>query len=126
LKEQYLLRSFLDTLATHRLGAFSLLALAAFLEAFGDSLFQSGIHRSGGLPSGLFFLSGTVILALYGFTVNIPRWDFGRLLGVYVVLFFMLAQVLAKVRFHQEPTIPIYVGGVLIAAGGLVIAFWRA
>jgi hypothetical protein len=125
LKERSLLKNFLDTLASHRLGTLSLLALAAFFEAFGDSLFQSGIHRSGGLPSGLFFASGAVFLALYGFTVNIPRWDFGQLLGIYVVLFFLLAQVLAKVRFHQAPTAPIYVGGTLIATGGLIIAFWR-
>jgi hypothetical protein len=37
-----------------------------------------------------------------------------------------VAQVLAKVRFNQAPTTPIYVGGTLIATGGLIIAFWRA
>ena len=52
--------------------------------------------------------------------------DFGKLLGIYVVLFFLLAQVLAKVRFNQAPTAPIYLGGALIVAGGLVIGFWRS
>jgi len=84
------------------------------------------MHRSAGAPRGLFFVSGAVVLALYGFTVNIPHWDFGRLLGVYVALFFLLAQVLAKVRFNQAPTAPVYVGGALITAGGMIIAFWRA
>ena len=65
------------------------------------------------------------MLAFYGFTVNIPHWDFGKLLGIYVVLFFLVAQLLAKVRFHQAPTTPIYVGGTLIATGGIIIAFWR-
>jgi hypothetical protein len=108
------------------LGALSLLALAAFFEAFGDSLFQSGIHRSEGAVRALFFLSGAVVLGLYGFTVNIPHWDFGKLLGIYVVMFFLVAQVLAKVRFNQAPTAPIYLGGALIVAGGLVIGFWRS
>jgi hypothetical protein len=36
-----------------------------------------------------------------------------------------MAQVLAKVRFNQAPTAPIYLGGALIATGGLIIAFWR-
>ena len=35
-------------------------------------------------------------------------------------------QVLAKVRFNQAPTAPIYVGGALITVGGMIIAFWRA
>jgi len=108
------------------LGALSLLALAAFFEALGDSLFQSGVHRSGGALRALFLLSGAVVLGLYGFTVNIPRWDFGKLLGIYVVMFFLVAQILAKVRFNQAPTAPIYLGGALIVAGGLVIGFWQS
>jgi small multidrug resistance family-3 protein len=40
-------------------------------------------------------------------------------------MFFLVAQVLAKVRFDQAPTAPIYVGGALITTGGLIIAFWR-
>jgi hypothetical protein len=107
------------------LGALSLLALAALFEAFGDSLFQSGIHRAGGGSRVLFLAFGAMILGLYGFTVNIPHWDFGKLLGIYVVMFFLVAQVLAKVRFNQSPTAPIYLGGALIVAGGLVIGLWR-
>jgi hypothetical protein len=118
-------KNFLDSIVAHPGGAFALLALAAFLEAFGDSLFQSGLYRSAGTARELFFISGAAVLVLYGFTVNIPHWDFGKLLGVYVVLFFLVAQLLAKVRFNQSPTGPIYVGGTLIAAGGMIIAFWR-
>jgi hypothetical protein len=89
-------------------------------------LLQSGIHRAEGLPRVLFLAFGVVILGLYGYTVNIPDWDFGKLLGIYVVMFFLVAQVLAKVRFNQAPTAPIYLGGALIVAGGLVIGFWRS
>ncbi len=70
-------------------------------------------------------LAGAVVLTAYGSAVNIPRWDFGKLLGIYVVLFFLMAQILAKLRFGQSPTLPIYAGGGLIVAGGLVIAFWK-
>jgi uncharacterized protein YaaW (UPF0174 family) len=118
-------KNFLDSVVAHPVGAFISLTLAAFLEAFGDSLFQSGLYRSAGAARALFFVCGAVVLALYGFTVNLPHWDFGKLLGVYVVLFFLVAQVLAKVRFNQAPTTPIYVGGTLIATGGIIIAFWR-
>lgn len=115
----------LDRLVANPLGAFAVLALAAFLEAWGDSFFQVSFYRSSGVGRFLTFLAGVMVLAAYGSVVNVPRWDFGRLLGVYVVLFFLMAQLLAKVRFGQSPTVPIYAGGTLIIAGGLVIAFWK-
>jgi small multidrug resistance family-3 protein len=71
-------------------------------------------------------LAGTAVLALYGSAVNVPRWDFGKLLGIYVALFFLAAQLLAKIRFGQSPTPPIYIGGTLILTGGLVMAFWKS
>lgn len=117
--------NFLDRVVGNPLGAIVVLAFAAFLEAFGDSLFQTGFYRSSGLGRVLALVAGAVVLASYGSVVNLPRWDFGKLLGVYVVLFFVVAQILNRVRFGQSPTAPIYVGGGLIVAGGMVIAFWR-
>ena len=117
--------SLLNRLVSFPLGAFFVLSSAAFLEAYGDSFFQIGLYRSTGLARVFAFVAGTAILAAYGSVVNIPRWDFGKLLGVYVVLFFLMAQLLNKLRFQQSPTLPIYVGGGLIVAGGLVIAFWK-
>lgn len=102
-----------------------LLAFAAFLEAWGDSFFQVSLHRSSGAARVLAWLTGALVLAGYGTVVNLPKWDFGKLLGVYVVLFFVVAQILAKVRFGQSPTLPIYAGGSLIVLGGAVVAFWR-
>jgi small multidrug resistance family-3 protein len=101
------------------------LSLAAFLEAWGDSFFQSGFYRSSGAGRAAALIAGTLVLAAYGSVVNVPRWDFGKLLGIYVVLFFVMAQLLARVRFGQTPTVPIYCGGMLIVSGGLVIAFWK-
>lgn len=115
----------LDRLVANPLGAFCVLTLAAFLEAYGDSFFQVSFYRSSGLGRVLAFVAGAAVLAAYGSVVNAPRWDFGKLLGVYVVLFFLMAQLLARVRFGQSPTPPIYAGGALIVAGGLVIAFWK-
>jgi hypothetical protein len=118
--------SFLNRLVENPLGALGVLAVAAFLEAWGDSFFQAGFYRSAGFMRILMLLAGMAVLALYGSTVNIPRWDFGKLLGVYVALFFLAAQILAKVRFGQSPTPPVYLGGAMILAGGLVMAFWKA
>ena len=100
------------------------LLFAAILEAGGDAFIRGGLHRSGAVRAA-FFACGAVALFAYGWMVNAPPWDFGRLLGVYVVLFFVIAQIVAKVRFHQSPTAPILVGGGLIVAGGLVMTLWK-
>jgi drug/metabolite transporter superfamily protein YnfA len=115
----------LDQLISHRGGALLILVVAAFFEAFGDSLFQTGLYRASGAARVLSFAGGVSVLALYGLVVNVPRWDFGKLLGVYVVLFFLMAQILAEVRFNQSPTPPILLGGSFIVIGGLVITFWK-
>ncbi|HEY1580568.1 MAG TPA: hypothetical protein VGF82_26190 [Terracidiphilus sp.] len=117
--------SLLSRLVQNPLGAIGVLCVAALLEAWGDSFFQTGFYRSSGASRVLAILAGTVVLALYGSTVNLPRWDFGKLLGVYVVLFFIAAQILAKLRFGQSPTPPIYLGGSLIVLGGIVMTVWR-
>ena len=115
----------LGRLVANPVGALAVLSLAAFLEAWGDSFFQAGFYRSSGWGRVAAFVAGAAVLAAYGSVVNVPRWDFGKLLGAYVVLFFLMAQVLNRVRFGQSPTAPIYAGGALIVAGGMVIAFWK-
>lgn len=108
------------------LGAVAFLAVAAFLEAFGDSCFQAALYRSTGWASAAAAIAGAAVLIAYGAIVNLPSWDFGRLIGVYVAIFFVTAQMINRVRFGHAPTLPIYVGGALIVAGGLVMTFWKA
>jgi small multidrug resistance family-3 protein len=119
------MKTVLNQIVASPLGAALVLVLAASLEVFGDSFFQSGLYRSSGIQRTGWFVLGVVVLGFYGLFVNLPQWDFGKLLGVYVALFFVVAQVVAKVRFHQSPTVPVWVGGGLIVAGGAVITFWK-
>jgi drug/metabolite transporter superfamily protein YnfA len=116
------MRDLLNHLVAHRSGALFLLSVAAFLEVYGDSCFQSALYRASGMSRALAFVGGAVSLAAYGLVVNAPRWEFGKLLGVYVVLFFLLAQIIARVKFGQAPTLPILTGGALIVAGGIIVA----
>ena len=104
----------------------SLLVVAAALEAGGDALIRSGLFGPPPLRRGLLLTSGALVLFAYGCFVNLPRWDFGRLLGVYVAAFFVMAQAINWVGFGQKPSLPILVGGGLIVAGGFVITLWRA
>lgn len=108
------------------MGAFLALSLAAFLEVWGDSFVQSAFYRQSGGARVFAIVFGIVVLTAYGSAVNAPRWEFGKLLGVYVVLFFVAAQIVAQVRFGQSPTAPVYAGGALIVTGGLVMMLWKA
>jgi drug/metabolite transporter superfamily protein YnfA len=101
------------------------LLLAAILEAGGDALVRCGLHSPNtGSRIGLFSV-GAIVLFGYGLVVNAPPWDFGRLLGVYVTLFFLVAQIINLVFFGTRPDLPILVGGAFIIAGGLIMTFWR-
>lgn len=120
------LRPLLDRVVANPLGAVAVLSIAAFFETWGDSFFQSAFYRSTGAARIGAIVTGALVLSAYGSVVNVPRWDFGKLLGIYVVLFFIVAQILNRVRFGEAPTPPVYAGGALIVAGGLVMALWRA
>ncbi len=103
-----------------------LLALAATLEAGGDALARTALH-SQAIPMVRFglFAAAALVLFVYGVTVNLPPWDFGKLLGVYVSLFFVVAQVINFFAFGSKPTMPIIAGGALILAGGMLMTFWK-
>lgn len=116
----------LDQILTVPGAVFVMLLVAAFLEVSGDAFFQSAVHRTSGFSRYMSVVGGVLALSLYGLLLNLPRWNFGRLLGIYVVLFFLIAQVIAKLRFHEPISWPQVVGGVLIASGGLVMTLWRS
>jgi small multidrug resistance family-3 protein len=104
--------------------SYALLLLAAGLEVGGDALVRLGL-LSEAVPAraGLILAGGLVLLA-YGLLVNTPSWDFGRLLGVYVSLFFLVAQAVNWSLFGAKPSPPMWIGGSLIIAGGLIITLW--
>ncbi len=106
--------------------ALAVLTLAAAMEAGGDALARSGLHAHALALRIGFFVAAAVVLFTYGVTVNLPPWDFGRLLGVYVALFFVVAQVINLLAFGARPSLPILCGGALILAGGMLMTFWRA
>jgi hypothetical protein len=100
-----------------RLGA-ALLG-AAVLEAGGNALLRQGLLRAW-WP---LLVAGLITLGLYGLLVNQSglNFDFGRLMGCYIVAFFIVSQILAALIFRDLPSARILIGGTLILLGGLTI-----
>ena len=101
--------------------ALFILFTAAVLEAGGDAVVRAGIHSSQLVSRMTLFLLGGCVLFAYGWVVNAPPWDFGKLLGIYVVFFFVVAQLISFFVFGQKPSMAVLLGGLLIVSGGLVI-----
>jgi len=99
--------------------AWLIFVAAACLELTGDAVVRRGL-RGGGLP---WMLGGCAMLAGYGLLINVVRWDFSKLIGVYVA-FFALASVLCG-RFMLRENVPLstWLGLAVIFAGGLIIQF---
>jgi small multidrug resistance family-3 protein len=106
--------------------ALLILFAAAILEAGGDAIVRAGIHSSQIASRVLLFVLGGCVLFAYGWVVNAPPWDFGKLLGIYVVFFFVVAQIISFFAFGQKPSLTLWLGGSLIVAGGLVIGLAKS
>lgn len=97
------------------------LVAAALLEAGGDALVRVGLRQGRVLA----LVAGACVLATYGIAVNLPRWNFGRLMGIYIAVFFVVSQLIATVAFRERLKLPTVVAGVLIVSGGLILTLWR-
>jgi drug/metabolite transporter superfamily protein YnfA len=94
------------------------LILAAALEVGGDAALRRGLVGS----AWLWLVLGAATLVAYGLVVNVNRSiEFGRLMGLYIAVFFIVSQVLSFAFFGERPSFSLIVGGALIVAGGLVI-----
>jgi hypothetical protein len=91
------------------------LLAAALLEAGGNALLRQGLLRAW-WP---LLVAGLITLGLYGLLVNQSglNFDFGRLMGCYIVAFFLVSQILAAVIFHDLPSLRTLVGGDTYIAG---------
>ena len=91
----------------------AVLALAALLEAGGDAVIRHGLRTGNTVTSLLWYLLGALVLFSYAWIINTTQLDFGRLIGLYVVFFFIAAQMISWLAFGQAPDRAIFVGGAL-------------
>jgi small multidrug resistance family-3 protein len=102
-----------------------LLLIATILEVSGDAVVRLAIHNHvGRIRLGL-FLAGAALLLGYGSFLNVAPLDFGRVVGLYIAILFVVWQLINALVFRSLPTLPILVGGVLVIAGGAIISLWK-
>ena len=99
--------------------AWLIFLVAALMEVGGDALVRTGLRGRGIL----FIAAGFATLGTYGLVVNMVRWDFSKLLGVYVAFFSLVSVLFGLLIFKENVPISTWLGLLLIMAGGLTIQF---
>jgi drug/metabolite transporter superfamily protein YnfA len=90
---------------------------AAILEVGGDAVIRKGLHGKSAWCIALGFL----MLGCYGVVVNTVRWDFSRLLGVYVAVFAAVSVLAGRFLFKETIPLSTWLGLAIIVTGGAVI-----
>ena len=98
---------------------------ATIFEAAGDALLRIAIHSHAWHIRISYFVIGAVLLTLYGTSLNIAPVEFGKVVGLYVALLYVVFQVTNYLAFKAKPTLPVFVGGALIVTCGLLVMRWQ-
>ena len=100
------------------------LILATAMEVSGDAIVRIGLAQPTAGEKALYFVAGAALLFGYGLALNLAPIEFERVVGIYIATLFVVWQVISFMVFRTVPTLPVLVGGALIVAGGLIVAFW--
>jgi drug/metabolite transporter (DMT)-like permease len=98
---------------------------ATILEATGDAIVRIALHREASPARIGLFLTGAILLTLYGTSLNLAPVEFAAVTGLYVATLFVVFQITNYIFFRTTPTPAVLVGGALIVAGGLIVSMWR-
>ena len=90
---------------------------AAILEVGGDAVIRKGLRGN----IAWYIISGFVMLGCYGVVVNSVKWDFSRLLGVYVAVFAVVSVLTGRFLFKESIPPSTWIGLAIIVVGGAVI-----
>jgi len=104
---------------------FLFVLLATIFESVGDAVIRVALKHDGMGARVGFMLLGTILLGLYGTTLNLAPVEFAEVTGLYVAVLFVVFQITNFIIFRTAPTVPVMVGGALIVAGGMVVSLWH-
>jgi hypothetical protein len=102
-----------------------LLLVATTLEVSGDAVVRLAIYNHTGFARVVCFAAGAVLLLGYGLSLNTAPVEFERVVGLYIATLFLVWQAISFIVFRTLPGLPVWLGGILVVAGGLLITFWR-
>lgn len=103
-----------------------LLLIATTLEVGGDAAVRVAMYQHQGLIRIGLLLAGAALLLGYGTFLNTAPVEFARIVGLYIATLFVVWQIISFFVFKAVPGLPVMLGGALIIAGGLIVAFWQA
>ena len=92
---------------------------AAILEVGGDAVVRKGLRGS----SLITIMMGCAMLGFYGVVVNTVKWDFSKLLGVYVAIFAVTSILFGRFVFRETVPYSTWAGLMVIVFGALIIQF---
>jgi drug/metabolite transporter superfamily protein YnfA len=92
---------------------------AAILEVGGDAVVRKGLRGN----SLLIILTGCAMLGSYGVVVNTVKWDFSKLLGVYVAVFASISILFGRFVFKENIPTTTWIGLLVIVCGAMIIQF---
>ena len=108
-----------------KLAVFGFLILATALEVSGDAIVRMGLGQQALTTRFAYFAGGAILLFGYGLSLNTAPIEFEKVVGVYIGTLFVMWQVVSYITFRTVPSLPTLLGGTLIVAGGMVVAFWQ-
>jgi drug/metabolite transporter superfamily protein YnfA len=97
-----------------------LLFIAAALLAVGGNAAIRLTLRGGSISS---VVAGFGLLACYSLAVNSFKWDFSRLMCVYIGLFALVHLLVRRFILKEIVPLPTWFGLELVLTGGVVIQF---
>ena len=98
---------------------------ATVFEAVGDSVMRIALHYHVMPRRILLFGLAALLLAMYGASLNLAPVDFAEATGIYIASLFVAFQVANCVFFQQRPSPAVFVGGLFIVTGAIVISVWK-
>jgi hypothetical protein len=87
---------------------------AAILEVGGDAIIRKGLRGSSLI---------TIAPGCSGVVVNMVKWDFPKMLGVYVALFALVSVLFGRFVFMEHIPNSTWLGLLVIFCGALIIQF---
>jgi drug/metabolite transporter superfamily protein YnfA len=92
---------------------------AAILEVGGDAVVRKGLRGS----RLMIILIGCAMLGSYGVIVNTVKWDFSKMLGVYVAIFALISVLFGRFVFKEDIPAATWIGLIVIISGGMIVQF---